>query len=145
MKKDQEIRGGSLNKYLVDTDILSYFLKGVSIVRENFKHRLLNRRSISISSIIFYEIYGGLAAIEAEKKMKYFLDFASNIDVLPATESSAKISGEIYSDLRKSGNVIDDIDLLIAGIAIDNNLVLVTNNENHFGRIPMPTLKNWSK
>ncbi|MCG8307641.1 MAG: hypothetical protein MI975_09640, partial [Cytophagales bacterium] len=38
---------------------------------------------------------------------------------------------------------MDDIDLLIAGVAIDNDMTLVTNNENHFSRIPK--IENWSK
>lgn len=41
--------------------------------------------------------------------------------------------------------LIDDIDLLIAGIAIDNEMTLVTNNENHFNRIPSLKIENWSK
>jgi len=61
------------------------------------------------------------------------------------TENSAKISAELYSTLRKSGNIVDDIDLLIAGIAIDNNMILITNNESHFNRIPGLKIDNWSK
>ena len=55
--------------------------------------------------------------------------------IIALTEESCKISAEIYSKLRFSGELIDDIDLLIAGIAIENEMTLVTNNENHFGRI----------
>lgn len=40
---------------------------------------------------------------------------------------------------------MDDIDLLIAGIAIENDMILVTNNERHFGRIPGLKIENWKK
>lgn len=56
-----------------------------------------------------------------------------------------KISAELYSSLRQSGNTVDDIDLLIAGVAIENELTLVTNNENHFGLIPGLKIENWKK
>ena len=61
------------------------------------------------------------------------------------TERSAKISAELYSDLRQSGNNVDDIDLLIAGIAIENEMNLVTNNEKHFEKIPGLKIANWTK
>ncbi|MDP3433898.1 MAG: type II toxin-antitoxin system VapC family toxin, partial [Bacteroidota bacterium] len=61
------------------------------------------------------------------------------------TEKSVKISAELYSELRQSGNSLDDIDLLIAGVAIENHLIMVTNNENHFGRIPGLKIANWKK
>jgi tRNA(fMet)-specific endonuclease VapC len=34
---------------------------------------------------------------------------------------------------------------LIAGVAIENEMILVTNNENHFGRIPGLSIDNWKK
>ena len=55
------------------------------------------------------------------------------------------MSGDIYSRLRQDGTLIDDIDLLIAGIAIENEMALVTNNENHFKRIPGLKIENWKK
>jgi tRNA(fMet)-specific endonuclease VapC len=41
--------------------------------------------------------------------------------------------------------LIDNQDILIAGIALENNLVLVTNNEKHFARIPNLIIENWKK
>jgi len=40
--------------------------------------------------------------------------------------------------------MVDDIDLLIAGIAIENEMILVTNNEKHFRRIPDLKIENWT-
>ena len=61
------------------------------------------------------------------------------------TERSAKISAELYSSLRQEGQPLDDIDLLIAGIAIENDMTLVTNNEKHFERIGGLNTENWKK
>jgi len=47
--------------------------------------------------------------------------------------------------LKKLGNLIDDFDLLIGCSAIKNNLILVTNNENHFKRIENIKMENWTK
>ena len=63
--------------------------------------------------------------------------------ILPATENAMEIAADIYADLRKAGQLIDDIDIIIAGIAISNNLVLVTHNRSHFERIDGLKIEDW--
>jgi len=134
-----------MNRVLVDTDILSYYLKGDKIVVGNFENYLKHFDIIEISIITYYEIVGGLLARNALKQLGVFEDFIAENLVLPMTDASANISAELYSTLRKNGNPVDDIDLFIAGIAIENDMVLVTNNESHFCRIPGLKIENWKK
>lgn len=134
-----------MNRVLIDTDILSYYFKGEPTVVNNFKTYLEQFDIIEISIITYYEITSGLLAKNAHAQLNVFLKFASENLILPVTEKSAKISAEIYATLKQSGNLVDDIDLLIAGIAIENNRVFVTNNESHFGRIPGLSILNWRK
>jgi tRNA(fMet)-specific endonuclease VapC len=132
-----------MNRVLVDTDILSYFFKGDTIVVQNFNNYLRHFDLIEISLITYYEIISGLMAKDSLKQLEIFYDFVKGNLIVPMTEDSAKISSELYSFLRKTGNTIDDIDLFIAGIAIENEMVLATNNEKHFGRIPKLSIQNW--
>ena len=134
-----------MNRVLIDTDILSYYFKGDKKVVENFELYLQNNELIEISIITYYEILGGLLAKNALKQLGVFEEFVVDNLVIPMTDNSAKISAELYSTLRQSGKIVDDIDLLIAGIAIDNDLTLITNNENHFNRIPGLKINNWKK
>jgi tRNA(fMet)-specific endonuclease VapC len=134
-----------MNRVLIDTDILSYYLKGDAEVVKNFEEYLREFDFIEISLITYYEIIGGLLAKNALKQLAIFEDFISENIVLSLTEKSVKISAELYSSLRKSGNSLDDIDLLIAGVAMENELTVVTNNENHFRRIPGLLVENWKK
>jgi len=132
-----------MNRALIDTDILSYYFKGDPIVVSNFQKYLAQYDIIEISLITYYEIMSGLSYKSALKQLEIFNDFVTENIVIPATEESCKISSDIYSDLRIKGELIDDIDLLIAGIAIENELTLVTNNTNHFSRIKDLHLENW--
>jgi tRNA(fMet)-specific endonuclease VapC len=134
-----------MNRALIDTDILSYYLKGDSTVVKSFEEYLDHYDLIEISLITYYEIISGLLAKSALKQLAVFEDFISENSVLPLTENSIKISAELYSTLRQSGNSIDDIDLFIAGVAIENEMILITNNVNHFGRIPGLKIANWKK
>lgn len=142
---DRETEGELMNRVLIDTDILSYFFKGDKIVISNFEKYLQSYDLIEISLITYYEVVGGLLAKNALKQLNVFEDFVTENLVIPMTENSAKISAELYSTLKQTGNTVDDIDLLIAGISIDNDMTLVTNNERHFNKIPGLKVENWSK
>ncbi len=132
-----------MNRVLIDTDILSYYFKGDNIVIKNFDKYLQQYDLIEISLVTYYEVVGGLLAKSAFKQLHDFEDFVAENIVVPMTEKSAEISAELYSLLKRTGKIIDDIDLLIAGIAIENDMTLVTNNENHFERVSGLKIENW--
>jgi predicted nucleic acid-binding protein len=52
------------------------------------------------------------------------------------TEQTFDLAAEIYSQLKQSGNLIEDADLFIGVSALENNAILITNNANHLQRIP---------
>lgn len=130
---------------LVDTDILSMFFRNNLNVASHFREYLNQHEKVNLSIITFYEILSGLRFKGALKQLNSFLEFTKNNTILPLTEDSTIISSDLYADLRKTGRLIDDIDLLIAGIALSNRLVLVTHNEKHFKRIKGLEVMNWSK
>lgn len=134
-----------MNESLIDTDILSYFLKGDKKVIKKFENYIGNFSSINISIITHFEIVSGLQYRKAAKQLSQFEKFANSCIILPVTKESSHLSSFLYAQLRTSGKLIDDIDLLIAGIALENNLTLVTNNEKHFKRIKELRVDNWLK
>ncbi|MFO7826161.1 MAG: type II toxin-antitoxin system VapC family toxin [Cyclobacterium sp.] len=129
---------------LIDTDIVSYFLKGNDKVNFRFDEYLKHFQSINISIITYYEVISGLAFKNAEKQFLIFEQFCSAANMLYLTKDSIWKSAEIYSQQRIKGEPIDDIDILIAGIAISNGLNLVTNNLRHFGKIEGLDVENWN-
>lgn len=129
---------------LLDTDILSLFFRNHPKVVENCNLYLQEYQQLSFSLITYYEILSGLKHRDAEKQLEKFLVFSKSNQILPLTEESVKRSAEIYADLRQKGTPVDDIDLLIAGVAIANDLVLITHNQKHFGKIKELKLKDWT-
>jgi tRNA(fMet)-specific endonuclease VapC len=69
---------------------------------------------------------------------------ACNI-ILPLSDDAVVKAADIYAALKKLGELISDGDILVAAIAITNNLVLITNNSNHFSRINGLIIDNWKK
>jgi len=130
---------------LVDTDILSMFFRNDHNVVSYFREYLKKHEKINLSIITYYEILSGLKHKDALRQLRSFLEFTKYNTVLPVTEHSATISSDLYASLRKAGEPIDDIDILIAGIALSKNLALVTHNEKHFKRIEGLKIADWSK
>ena len=130
---------------LVDTDILSLFLRGEPTVVSRFGDYLKVYKRINLCIITYYEIVSGLKFRDAKKQLDRFMELVRHNTLLPLTERSSEISAEIYANLRKQGRPIDDSDLLIAGIALENNLVIATRNLQHFDRIEGLTVVDWSQ
>lgn len=107
-----------MKQTLIDTDFLSMFFRNHPDVITCFSSYLARYKKVNISIITYYEILSGLKHRDAYKKITLFLEFVSKNKVIPLTEQSAAISAEIYAELRKDGEPLDDIDILISGTAI---------------------------
>jgi tRNA(fMet)-specific endonuclease VapC len=130
---------------LIDTDILSFFFRGEPTVVDKFKNYLKEFEALNISIITYYEVLSGLKFKKAERQIQLFEEFVKNNTIIHLTEGSAKVSSEIYADLRKMGITIGTSDLLIAGIAIVNELTLISNNERHYASIKGLSIENWTR
>lgn len=130
---------------LLDTDILSEFLRGNQKVVSKVDGYLKEFGEINISVITYYEILNGLLYKDAKKQLKKFVAFAELCNIIPLTRQAAETAAEIQATLRKKGKEIGHTDTLIADIAISNSLQLITNNTPHFNRIKNLELANWIK
>lgn len=129
-----------MSKYLLDTNIISSYLRGDETLKEKISG---NIDLIATSIISYYEIISGLLSINANKRINEFEVFCEIVEIVNLDKSSIKASCQIYSDLKISGNLIDDIDILIGGIAISHNFIFVTDNTKHFMRIKNLKIENW--
>ena len=130
---------------MLDTDILSEFLRGNSKVIAKVDEHLKEFGFISFRIITYYEILNGLLYKDARKQLTRFEEFVELNKVIPLTLRNAKIAATIHADLRKKGTEIGHTDTLIAGIAIASEMQLITNNTNHFKRIKALEIANWTK
>ena len=134
-----------MKQSILDTDILSEFFRGNVKVIRSIEEHLNEFGFISISIITYYEVLNGLLYKDAKKQIKKFEQFVALNKVLPLTLKTVNISAMIQSELRKSGMQIGHTDTLIAGVAIANDLQLITNNTDHFNRIKNLYFANWTK
>lgn len=127
---------------LIDTDILSELFKKNPKVLAKASEYISTHRCLNISHITKYEILKGLKAKKAEKQIELFNRFCAINNVLPITDDVIVKAADIYASLKEKGSIISDADILVAAIAVIN-IVLITNNINHFSRIEELLLDNW--
>ena len=130
---------------MLDTDILSEFLRGNLKVIVKVDEHLKEYVYINLSIITYFEILNGLLYKDARKQLAKFEEFVAFNKVIPLTLRMAKTAAVIQADLRKKGTEIGHTDTLIAGIAMTSELQLVTNNTDHFKRIKGLDIANWTK
>ena len=129
---------------LLDTDILSEFLRGNTKVIAKVDEHLKEFGYVNLSIITYYEILNGLLYKDARKQLARFEDFVELNKVIPLTLRMAKTAAMIQADLRKKGKEIGHTDTLIAGISMTSELQLITNNTEHFKRIKGLEIANWT-
>ncbi|MGD9718066.1 MAG: PIN domain-containing protein [Sulfurimonadaceae bacterium] len=123
-----------MQKYLVDSDVLIYFLKGKPEAVAKLSQ--LCSESLFTSRINYTELlYGAYNSARVEQNLHTILPFLSNFQILEFDAQSALCFAKLKAALKKSGTIIADMDLMIASIAIENNCTLLTNNLKHFERI----------
>ncbi|MCU0340815.1 MAG: PIN domain-containing protein [Spirosomaceae bacterium] len=97
-----------------------------------------------ISEITLAELKFGVENSERPDKNQKALDnFLTGVQILPIY-GALDLYAQEKARLRKAGTRIDDFDLLIGVTSVINNLVMVTNNTEHFKRIKGVILEDWT-
>jgi len=125
-----------LDKVLLDTDILSESLK-------RRDQRVVSRAiaylavfgCYTICTITVLEIVKGWHKRQREDKIQQFFAQIAVAEVLTLQLSDAELAGRIYADLERTGQPIGLADAIIAAIAIEQSLTLVSGNISHYERI----------
>lgn len=123
-----------MRAYLLDTSIIIDYLRGdASMIA------LLNnlRGEITSSTICLAELFEGVYRDKNKKQARKIIrDFFTTLSaVYEVNQEVAEKFGELRAELKKEGNVIEDIDIFIAATSIVHDAILVTKNKKHFSRI----------
>jgi tRNA(fMet)-specific endonuclease VapC len=111
----------------------------------SLKFSTAKQENCFISEITLAELKFGVENSDQPKKNQNTLDdFLSGIKVIPIFSSIDHYAKE-KARLRKSGTPIDDFDLLIGCTSVTMDMIMVTNNTNHFERIRGIDLEDWTK
>ncbi len=130
-------------KYLLDTCVISDFVKGEAGVLTRLKSE--KPKDLAISSVSLMEIEYGLAlnAARTEKILPVINALLKMLTIIPYEPMDAKATALIRSHLKKQGKPIGPYDVMIAGCALSRQLLLVTSNAKEFNRVTGLSLEDW--
>ena len=126
---------------LLDTNVCIGFLHG--------DRRVLSRHAqatelMSIPGMVLGELYYGIE--KSQNRAENLLQterFLDTVSIVHADDAVMKTFGDLKAALEKSGNRVDDADIIIAATAICNDATLATGNVKHFSRFEGLKLQNW--
>lgn len=130
-------------KYLWDTDTCIYFFNGEEPVRQRLLQ--VGAENITISCITIAELrYGAHKSSRVKENLNRIASLKQHLGHLDIIDDAiADRFGYVKSHLKSQGITVGDFDLLIGCFAIENDMILVTNNAAHFSHIPDLKIENW--
>ena len=116
---------------IADTDVVIDFFSGTEPASTAISD-LIRRDKLALTSVTLFELYAGIIG---KKRLAQIDDLVSVIPVFSLDKKEAETAAMIYNELKQTGNLIGNQDILIAGICIARDLPLITRNTAHFSRI----------
>ncbi|MFW9882349.1 MAG: type II toxin-antitoxin system VapC family toxin [Candidatus Thorarchaeota archaeon] len=129
---------------LLDTDLLISFLRdnneAVKMISKLLeRHMILYTTSINAAELYF----GAFLSSRIQDNMEAVENLLNTIKIIPFELVHSKIYGEIRSDLQKRGEIINEMDIFIATMAIEKDLSIITRNTKHFEKIMKLKVETW--
>jgi len=130
--------------YLLDTNIISYWMRGDQTVIARIKEHTPSE--LCFSAITLAEIWYGIEKSPVKKKERRtkIEKISSALSVYPFDEAAAGSYAVIRAQLERKGIVISERDTQIAAIAVANRLTVVTHNVKEFRHIEKLTIEDWA-
>lgn len=130
-------------KFMLDTNICVFSIKSrPQSVREAFT---LHQSQMCISTITLMElIYGAEKSSNPDRNLAVIEGFAARLEVLSYDQAAAAHTGQLRAELARAGTPIGPYDQMIAGHARSLGLIVVTNNQREFKRVPGLRIEDWS-
>lgn len=130
-------------RYLLDTNVCITYLNGESIALQR-RLQSVDLQEMAVCSVVKLELFfGAMRSHNPNDAWRRQQRFLSVFVSLPFDDFAALIAGRIRAQLANLGTPIGNNDLLIASIAMANNLTLITHNTGEFSRIEGLEIEDW--
>ncbi len=133
--------------YMLDTNICSFIMRErPPTVLARLEKAAARRHRIVVSAITYSEMRFGAISPRASPRISTMVDaFVQRLDaILPWDAAAVDETARLRADLAARGTPIGNNDAAIAGHALAEGCVLITNNTREFHRVPHLALEDWT-
>lgn len=129
-------------KYLLDTNTVSYYLRGIPATVKHIQSQ--KPAALAISAITAMELAYGVEKRQSPTLATAVQGFLSGVQVMPFDDDAARQAGVARAGLERLGVALSLADSQIAGHALALGLTLVSTDAA-FKRVRGLIVKDWSK
>jgi tRNA(fMet)-specific endonuclease VapC len=131
--------------YLLDTNHVSMAVDRSSAVAQRILEARLEGIRLGTCLPVLCEIEAGLLQVRGPAKYRRDLNhLLLQLRLWPIDQKTARIYGELYVQLRRSGRVLSQVDIMIAALARQMKLTILTTDLD-FQAVPAVRVADWSK
>jgi len=131
-------------RWLLDTSVYSQPLKKKPILTALKKWEELGDLDCVISSVCAAEVEWGLHYADKQSLWdRYHHLLEGRLEVLQVTANTWSQFAKMKARQRKIGQIVSDLDLLIAASAVEHRLTVATLNRSDFQRIESLSWEDW--
>lgn len=127
-------------KYLLDTDISSYYLRGKNDLITIFEKKSIENIRISRITVAELQVLAYRNPV-SKINLTTINIFSERVGVLEVDIETWKLFSKLKAETLNRGMTKGDIDILIAALATQHSMIVVTNNTSHFEGLV--TVENW--
>jgi tRNA(fMet)-specific endonuclease VapC len=127
----------------LDTDLLVGVLRKQERAGRKVDELDQQGRQATTAVNAFELFYGASKSRMVEENIREAQKLLSRLELLPLSIGSAERAGILFGSLERKGLSIEFRDSMIAGIALEHRLTLVTRNRRDYARVPGLTLEEW--
>lgn len=130
-------------RYLLDTNHISAAIRPVSKLRERIYHEQRKGHRFGTCVPVIAELEAGIYS--SQHASDYHRDLGKllkTVRLWPLDVPTARLYGQIHLDLRRRGRVLSQVDMILAALAGQMNLTMLTTDRD-FEALPDLRTENW--
>ena len=128
-------------RFLLDTDTISFALRGEGRVADELRRR--SPSEVCTSSIVVGELELGVSRRGSRKLRRELEGVYAGLQVLAYDMEAARRHGRLAASLLDRGVPIGVEDTMVAAHALARKLTLVTHKTRHFDRVAGLRVEDW--
>ena len=130
--------------YILDTNHIGMAVTRASLVGRRLSEVRLTGACVGTCLPVLCEIEAGIRQVQ--NKSKYRRDLTHvlrQLRIWPLDLNTTRVYGDLYTELRRLGRVLSQVDMMGAALARQMNLTVATTDQD-FDRVPGIRTVDWS-